>query len=282
VKAFRFLILAAVIASASLTKAEPDLTNTDKAVPPTIAIIIDDMGYNLEEGERLINLGRPLTLSFLPYRPYTVQLAQLAHQHHKEIMLHAPMANTHHYGLGKGGLTPDMDEQHMTTTLRRALQSIPHVQGVNNHMGSLLTQQLLPMEWVMKELSRYPLYFVDSRTIASSIASNVASAYQVPNLDRDIFLDHEQTEEFLEKQFKLLINKARENGSAIAIGHPHKLTVDFLEKHLPQLDAQGVAIATVSGLWAIRNNNQNMFAEGKRQAIQPAYAKKTQSRTSIP
>jgi len=243
-------------------------------VPPTIAIIIDDMGHNLHEGERLANLDQPLTLAFLPYRRHTDALARLAHSRDKEIMLHAPMANTRNFGLGPGGLTSDMDEQSLTTTLRRALQSIPYVEGVNNHMGSLLTQQLRPMDWVMKELYRYPVYFVDSRTIASSIAGNVAEAYQIPTMTRDVFLDHEQTEEFIDRQFKELIRRAKENGSAVGIGHPHTVTVDYLEKHLPLLDEQGIAIATVSGIWAIRNNNRRMFAEGEKQTIRPAFAKK--------
>lgn len=244
------------------------------AIPPTIAIIIDDMGHNLHEGKRLANLDQPITLSFLPYRKHTDSLAHLAHSQNKEIMLHAPMANTRNFGLGPGGLTPDMDEQSLTATLRRALRSIPYVQGVNNHMGSLLTQQLAPMDWVMKELYRYPVYFVDSRTIASSIAGEVAQAYQIPTLTRDIFLDHEQTEAFLDKQFKELIKRAKQQGSAIAIAHPHKVTVDYLEEHLPLLDEQGIAIATVSGLWAIRNNNRRMFAKGEKQTIRPAFAKK--------
>jgi len=235
--------------------------------PPTIAIIIDDMGHNLYEGERLAQMEQPLTLAFLPYRKHTTSLAKLAYQQNKEIMLHAPMANTRNFGLGPGGLTPDMDEATLTKTLRRSLQSIPHVSGVNNHMGSLLTQQLQPMDWVMKELNRYPLYFVDSRTIASSIAGQVAQAYRIPSLTRDVFLDHEQTEEFVDQQFQLLIKTAKEKGTAIGIGHPHKVTVDYLEKHLPKLDEQGIAVATVSGIWAMRNGNREMFAEGEKQPV---------------
>ncbi|WP_040475002.1 divergent polysaccharide deacetylase family protein [Marinobacter gelidimuriae] len=248
--------------------------------PPTIAIIIDDMGHNRLEGERLARLEQPLTLSFLPYRRHTVELAKLSHSLNKEIMLHAPMANTQHFGLGPGGLTEDMDQAQLTRTLRRALQSVPHVQGVNNHMGSLLTQRLQPMDWVMTELGQYPLYFVDSRTIASSIAGDVARAHRIPSFTRDVFLDHEQTEEFIDRQFKLLIQRARQQGTAIAIGHPHKITVDYLEKHLPLLDEQGIAIATVSGVWAIRNDNRTMFANEKKQAIVPAYARKPESDSS--
>lgn len=265
------LALAALTSvAAGLVAAEP----STGGIPPTIAIIIDDMGHNLHEGERLANLDQPLTLAFLPYRRHTDSLARLAHSRNKEIMLHAPMANTRNFSLGPGGLTSDMDEQSFTTTLRRALQSIPYVQGVNNHMGSLLTQQLKPMDWVMKELNRYPVYFVDSRTIASSVAGDVAAAYQIPTMTRDVFLDHEQTEEFVDQQFRELVRRAKKNGSAIGIGHPHTVTVDYLEKHLPLLDEQGIAIATVSGLWAIRNNNKRMFAEGEKQTIRSAFAKK--------
>lgn len=264
---FTLALLAALACGSALAKTpgEPQ--------QPTIAIIIDDMGHNLYEGERLVKIDQPLTLAFLPFRKHTVQLAKLAHSKAKEIMLHAPMANTRNFGLGPGGLNADMDEQAITRTLRRSLQAIPHVTGVNNHMGSLLTQKLQPMDWVMQELDRYPLYFVDSRTIASSIAGSVADAYGIPSLTRDVFLDHEQTEEFVDRQFRLLIETAKRNGTAIGIGHPHAVTVDYLEKHLPLLDEQGIAVATVSGIWAMRNGNREMFAEGDKQAIRPAYAR---------
>jgi polysaccharide deacetylase 2 family uncharacterized protein YibQ len=262
----------------SITIAMPLLADempaNDSQMPPTIAIIIDDMGHNLIEGERLIAMDQPLTLAFLPFRRHTTRLAEKAHLHQKEIMLHAPMANTRFLELGPGGLNPDMSQPEMAMTLRRALRSIPHVQGVNNHMGSLLTQQLRAMDWVMEELNHYPVYFVDSRTIASSIAGDVAAAYRIPTLTRDVFLDHEQTEEYVDKQFELLIKRAKENGSAIGIGHPHTVTVDYLEKRLPEMDEEGIAVATVSGVWAMRNGNRRMFAEGEKRAIRPALANK--------
>lgn len=247
---------------------------SQRQMPPTIAIIIDDMGHNRIQGERLIALDQPLTLAFLPFRRYTTLLAERAHKRQKEIMLHAPMANTRLLELGPGGLKPDMSQGELALTLRRALKSIPHVQGVNNHMGSLLTQQLKAMDWVMAELNDYPVYFVDSRTIASSVAGDVAAAYRIPTLSRDVFLDHEQTEEYVDRQFRLLIKRAKENGSAVGIGHPHKVTVDYLEKRLPELDEEGIAVATVSGIWAMRNENRSMFAEGEKRAIRPVLANK--------
>ncbi len=270
-KVLATLIGALLVAASSASAGEGQ--DSLQQVPPTIAIIIDDMGHNLTEGRRLIGLEQPITLAFLPYRRHTAELAEHAYRKQKEIMLHAPMANTRNIGLGPGGLSPGMGKDSMATTLRRALQSIPHVRGVNNHMGSLLTQQLEAMDWVMSELDHYPVYFVDSRTIASSIAGEVAAAYRIPTLTRDVFLDHEQTEEYVDKQFRLLIKRAKENGSAVGIGHPHKVTVDYLEKRLPELDEEGIAIATVSGVWAMRNGNRQMFAEGEKRQIRPALAK---------
>ncbi|WP_407657826.1 divergent polysaccharide deacetylase family protein [Marinobacter bohaiensis] len=251
-----------------------DASASGEQPPPTIAIIIDDMGHDRIQGQRLIDLDQPITLAFLPYRPYTHDLAESAHARGKEIMLHAPMANTHHIGLGGGGLYADMDQRTTVQTLRRALKSIPYVQGVNNHMGSLLTQNRDHMDWVMGELFQYPLYFVDSRTIASTVAADSAQRAQVPNLSRDVFLDHKQTEAFVDKQFKHLIDIARRKGTAIAIGHPHKVTVDYLVKHLPELDEQGIAVATVSGLWAMRHNNAPMFVDIKQPVHLPLAKRK--------
>ncbi len=274
VLASALLVLTLLIPGIS-TAAAPTVGATpgDSAIPPTIAIIIDDMGHDLHQGMRLVNAHSPITLAFLPYRPYTVQLAEAAHRHRKEVMLHVPMANTHNIGLGQGGLDVNMDQITTTSTLRRDLNAIPYVKGVNNHMGSKLTRMQPNMDWVMSELFRYPLYFVDSRTIASTVAGETAARYKVPTLSRDVFLDNEQTEVSIDRQFKELIRKARENGTAIAIGHPHKATVDYLLKKLPELDEQGIAVATVSALWAIRNNNRSMFADGDKQPVNSIFAK---------
>lgn len=230
---------------------------------PTIAIIIDDMGNHLKTGRQLINLPYPLTLAFLPHRRHTPDLARNAHHQNKEVMLHMPMANTLGLELGAGGLTRDMGKLDLTLTLRQAIRSVPYIQGINNHMGSALTQNKDQMSWVMEELYNYPLYFVDSRTIATSVAGATAHQYSIPSLSRDVFLDHWQTRKSIHNQFSRLIKLAKNKGSAVAIGHPHQVTADYLEWALPRLDRQGIRIATVSGLWAIRHNGHPMFSDRK-------------------
>lgn len=237
------------------------------SLPPTIAIIIDDMGNTGRLGEELLHMKYPLTFSFLPFRPYTRQQAIEAHYLHKGVMLHMPMANMHHLPLGAAGLRPDMDKPTIETLVRRSLEDIPYVQGINNHEGSLLTQLRRPMGWVMDEVQKYPLYFVDSRTIASSVAAQVAQQHHIPNLSRDVFLDDELNSTAINRQFQRLIAIAKATGSAVAIGHPHPETVSFLLTHMQELDRQGIAVATVSGLWRLRHPAQRMFAGQHKQPI---------------
>lgn len=230
------------------------------APQPTIAIIIDDMGNHFDNGSQLITLPYPLTLSFLPERKHTHRLSKLARVYNKEVMLHSPMENTLGIALGQGGLTESMSEQQIKKTLAQSLKSVPYIVGVNNHMGSKLTTHPGIMNWVMEELSHHPFYFVDSKTSAQSIAAQSAQKHGIPTLTRDIFLDHEQNQAFIQKQFTRLIDIARKKGTAIAIGHPHRVTIDYLKNTLPKLGEQGISIATISSLWQIKHPAQRMFS----------------------
>ncbi len=232
----------------------------DSIRQPTIAIIVDDMGHHLRHGRELIELPYPLTLAFLPNRKHTRTLSELAHQRGKEIMLHAPMETVGGFQLGPGALTEAMNEQEIKQSLLASLQSIPHARGINNHMGSHLTAINQAMRWVMEALQQRPVYFVDSRTSPNSVAANMAARHQIPHLTRDIFLDHKQTRKFVQQQFLKLIEVARERGTAIAIAHPHRVTIDYLRFALPRLDERGIQIATASALWQIRHPGQRMFA----------------------
>ncbi len=231
---------------------------------PTIAIIIDDMGNQYQNGLDLVLLPYPLTLAFLPERRHTQALLRLAQQYNKEIMLHSPMENLLGLQLGKGGLHENMSEQEIKSTLANSFKAIPNMIGINNHMGSKLTTKPKIMKWVMEQVKQHPFYFVDSRTSANSVAAQTAEEYQIPNLTRDVFLDHKQTRKFVQKQFLKLIEIAKVKGTAIAIAHPHKVTVDYLSWALPKLDEKGIRLATVSAIWHIQHPHQQMHSNHKQ------------------
>lgn len=247
---------------------------------PTIAIIIDDMGNHFSEGRELINLPYPLTLSFLPYRKHTQQLAEEAYYSGKEVMLHIPMANTRGMKLGAGALTLDMLKPEIVNELTKALAAVPHIMGLNNHMGSAFTQNTEAMTWVLQVVAHRPLYFVDSRTIASTVAASVAEQNNIPNLSRDVFLDHEQDRTAIHQQFMRLLSIARKHGTALAIGHPHRETIDYLNYVLPKLDEKGFSMATVSGLWQVQHQSAHMFPIADPKTRPPKLASQERSLSS--
>lgn len=214
---------------------------------PVIAIIIDDMGEKLSRGKKAIALPGKVTLSFLPHTPHAKQLANKAHAAGKEVMLHLPMETEAGKQLGPGGLTLHMTENEIKTTTSKAVQSIPHVKGINNHMGSLLTRHPGAMGWFTQSVKEHgDLYFVDSRTSVHTVARQIAMEKGLPSASRDVFLDHVQNRKAIRKEFRRLLKLAKKQGAAIGIGHPYPETLAVLKKELSSLGAKGVRLIPVS------------------------------------
>jgi polysaccharide deacetylase 2 family uncharacterized protein YibQ len=228
---------------------------------PHIALIIDDIGDNLRLGLRAVRLPGNVTCAFLPHTTYARQLAVSAHRRDKEVMLHLPMQSEEGNALGPGGLTLNMTHAEFSRTIESDLKAIPYVSGINNHMGSLITQHPGDMLWLMQEINQHGhLFFVDSRTTEFTVAQQVAQESGVPNLRRDVFLDNDQHPAAIAAQFAHLIALAKHHGSAVAIGHPHPATLRFLEKRLPHLREQGVELVSVSELIKFKQQPKTIYA----------------------
>jgi polysaccharide deacetylase 2 family uncharacterized protein YibQ len=222
------------------------------SLPPTakLVLIIDDIGYSAEAGLRAINLPSQITFAVIPHTPHGKALAEAAHLAGRELMLHAPMSNLSGTELGEGGLTLQQSEEEFLQVLSASLADIPYIKGVNNHTGSELTAAVQPMQWVMQELKKRELYFVDSMTTLDSVAGATAAQFMVPSLRRHIFLDNTQTAEAIDFEFKRALALAQEQGYAVAIGHPYPETLAYLETALPLLAASQVEIVPVSVMLA--------------------------------
>ncbi len=213
-----------------------------------LAIIIDDLGNSLKKGLDAIALPGNITFAVMPHRKHSVTLANRAGRLGKEVILHAPMSTVNRRALGPGALHDGLNEQQFKDKLTYAINSIPYIQGVNNHMGSLLTTQKRQMMWVMQILNQKALFFVDSRTSANSLAHQTALESGVHSARRDIFLDNIADIDHIHLQFKKALTIAQKYGSAIAIGHPHASTLKYLETVLPQLSNTHVKLHNVSDL----------------------------------
>lgn len=219
---------------------------------PRIAIIIDDLGYELLAGERTIALPGPVACAILPGTPRARYLANVANAQGKEVLLHLPMqAVGPETSVEATRMTLDMSRSSFAVTFAAAFDSVPHAIGINNHRGSLLTRHPGHMQWLMEELLEHDgLFFVDSFTTAESVALQIASELGVQATRRDVFLDPDKTSLTLRREFERLKTVARKRGSAVAIGHPYELTLALLERELPRLAEQGFDLVPVSELVA--------------------------------
>ncbi|WP_395345241.1 divergent polysaccharide deacetylase family protein [Ningiella sp. W23] len=209
-----------------------------------ISIIIDDVGAKASDA-RAFRLPSSVTFSILPNTEYSTDYSFKAALQNREVMLHMPMESLQPKALGEGPLLSGMYPQELKTSLLMALKTVPHAVGVNNHMGSKLTQMTLPMRTVMETLAQNNLFFVDSRTTRFTKAGLIADEFGVNAATRQVFLDHERNSAFIEEQFDALIRAARKNGKAIGIGHPYQETLNFLEHMLPKLPPD-IEVITVS------------------------------------
>ena len=223
---------------------------------PRVTIIIDDIGNNLALGILAVQLPGDVTFAIMPHTPNGVRLAEQAHRNGKKIILHAPMqSHDALLNLGKGALLLSMEEQLYRHTLITALESIPHISGLNNHMGSLLTEHRRPMTWLMSELKKRNLYFIDSFTSARSVARQTALRLGLPSLTRDVFLDNDQSIEAIDKEYSKFLRVARRQGYAIAIGHPYPNTLSYLKQAIPKLEKQGINLINASSMISGPNPN---------------------------
>lgn len=201
---------------------------------PYIAIVIDDFGFSKAITDGYGELALPLTWSIIPFQSRSLYAAQQAEKAGIPYMIHMPM--------GAGGdkkwdektetgvIDSGMSAETVTLLLRRALAALPGACGMNNHRGSRATRDEKLMDTVMTELASTSLFFLDSRTSSASVAYNTARAKGIPAAFCSIFLDHEPTEEFMEKQFQRGLALAGKRGWVVMIAHARQGTLDFLRK----------------------------------------------------
>jgi len=247
----RYLLCLLVCLMAGVAQAAP-------AGKAYMSIIIDDLGQSAERDSRTLALPGPVTMAIMPDTPHATDFARQAHKAGKTVILHMPMDPA----TGPYAWHPGIPQDELARRLDAALAKVPYAAGINNHMGSRMTAQREPMAWLMGELQRRHLFFVDSRTSAATVAAAEAQAQGLAHVSRDVFLDDVRTTEAITGQLQQGIALARKQGSAVLIGHPYPQTLEVLARELPRLKGQGVILIKLPLMIAERSN-QAMPAHGK-------------------
>lgn len=228
-----------------------DLASSEEEIsfPPKVAFIIDDLGYETEVAKKMMELEFPIALSILPFLQYSEFIAEEGKKKNQEIMLHIPMEpNNSDADPGPGAIKSYMSEEEIRQAVRGSIFNFPYVVGVNNHMGSKITEDRKIMKIILEEIKRYDLFFIDSVTTRNSIAYEVAQEMEIKSAVRSVFLDNENGIEYIKGQMLEIQETALREGEVIAIGHGRINTFYVLKLIIPELIKAGIEIVPVSEL----------------------------------
>ena len=238
--------------SAEKAKSVPPSTRFEKVEKGTarLVFLLDDAGHNLNELKRFTSLPFKVSIAVLPRLRYSKDAADLIRTSGKEILLHQPMQAVNlSVSPGPGAITPDMNYSEITEVLIDNVNEIGPIIAINNHEGSLITQSSLAMGAVLDFCSERNLFFLDSRTIASSVVREEANKRNMKILERSVFLDNTQDTQSIIAAIQAGTKTAKNKGSAIMIGHIWcENLADVLMTVYPELISCGYDVTTLTDL----------------------------------
>jgi polysaccharide deacetylase 2 family uncharacterized protein YibQ len=232
-----------------------EITSDDSIVPTQgyMAIIIDDFGaINNQAARDILALPIPLTAAVIPGHPSSGQIARQAQAAGHEVFVHLAMQPKDGECGEENTILVDLEQDEIRRRVRWALEQIPGASGVNNHMGSLATEDREVMKTVLQEIKAAGKFFVDSRTSSRSVACEVAREMDLSCAARDDFLDYEDADQEIRKSLQDLADKALQEGPVIGIGHVRATTLEVLQELIPRLERKGLRFVHVSRLLQIR------------------------------
>lgn len=213
---------------------------------PTLArkkvlLVIDDAGYRLDQLENFLSLPFPMAVAVLPFLPNSQRSLEMVLRAGKVAMLHMPMQPLGGLDPGEGALMLHDSPEEIRQKLARAIDSLPGIVGVNNHMGSWFTSARDKMRIVLDELSARGLFFLDSYTSSKSQAGRLGEGYAMRVLQRDVFLDHETKLSFYDWALNQALDHLKTKDYVVLIGHVQSPGLveklrQFYQNHSHELD----------------------------------------------
>lgn len=215
-----------------------------------LAVIIDDCGYDMASVRKLLDTGLPFSYAILPGKAYSSDVLEMVKSKGCTPLLHLPMEPMSKSAMSEGGNTilTSQSDSAKRALLRRHLNSLHGVVGINNHQGSKATSDKATMEAVLREAKAKGLFFVDSRTSSASVARDMAKKMKVPTARNDIFLDNSSDVQDIRTQIYKAFAMADKNGSAIAICHARSNTAKCWQKYADEFRSSGIEFVAVSEL----------------------------------
>ena len=217
-----------------------------------IFLVIDDAGLALSETQRFLDIPVPMTIAVLPYQKQTPEVCKaISKDRKKEIILHQPMeAYNTAKNPGPGAIYNQTQPSRVGKILEANLKSVKGAVGMNNHMGSRVTENPVVMREVLRYCKANGLFFLDSKTAYNSQVPRLAPQLGMHVEERHIFLDIEHSQEYIRRMWGSAVAHAKEHGYVVVIGHVWSAeTAAAIRDSFQTLENQGYTFHKLSELY---------------------------------
>ncbi len=212
-----------------ITKQEKKQSNK-----PKLVIIIDDISHKWQL-QKIKKLGLRITPSIFPPNRMNMKSNILA-KGMKHFMVHLPL-ESHSKKMNRFYKTLFISDskKKVEQRIKEIRKLFPNAKYINNHTGSLFSENYKASKQLYDILGNNGFIFVDSRTSHYSQFKKIAKEEKKRYFHSDIFIDDTQNVQYSYKMIKRAIVIAKRKGKAILIGHPHPTTFAALKKAKPLL-----------------------------------------------
>ncbi len=218
---------------------------------PLLIIVIDDVGYNLEDVDAFLEIPIPVTFAVLPQVTYSDEAAVHIAEAGQELILHLPMESRTGQFPGPGTLTEEMSDAELMNLIQENSRTVPGIVGINNHMGSKGSEDRRIVSAVLEFAQQNSLFFLDSRTTANTVIPELIPDYGIAFAERDVFLDNSKIRSDIADSMETGKNVAREQGYAVLIGHVGtRELAQFLLEEYSGIISEGFEFAALSSLFS--------------------------------
>jgi len=235
---------------ASASRVAQRATMACRPEAPCLGVLIDDVGRDLAALDQLLALRLDLSFAVLPHAAHTAASLDAIRSRGREILLHLPMLPLDESRITDEEVVLGRDGP-LEAALQACLDTIPEAVGINNHMGSALTRDPAATNRLLRAIAGEGLWLVDSRTTERSLLCGQATAVGVPCVERDVFLDATPRHDVVLRRLAQAVQTARQRGWALAIGHPHPVTINLLRRL--ETENGGVRVRRISELVLLAN-----------------------------
>lgn len=246
------MILRSSSGSLKDTSTKSPSSDTAQTLPSQItgqlAIVIDDCGSSTEILQKFNTIPIPLTYAVMPNKKYTAECAESGYEANRKIFVHMPMQPLNIQSSETVYIGTDMSDSKVKATADEMLDQVPHATGMNNHQGSMATADTRLMEDVMSVLKKRRLMYLDSRTNSASIGEQLASSMGIATSRNNLFIDNDADVSSVKNRLRQAGQIAKNNGSAIVIGHCRLNTAQAICEMVGELNKEGIDIVFATDL----------------------------------